>query len=88
MTAKHLKLIAEIFPNATFETLDGLYVYDKKGPLVCVYINEGFSLVMEYPGIEKVKKRLEEYGFDAWWKEIMDEAEFEKLTEAIYGEPK
>jgi len=48
-----------------------------------VYINNGFSVSMDHPLKDEIKKRLEHYGYSAWWKEIMDQATFEKIMDSI-----
>ena len=85
MKAIELKRIAEIFPESTFEANDGLWIFDKKGDFICAYLNEGFSLNLEYKYIDKVKERLEENGFTAWWHQIMEEAEMQEAMDRLYG---
>ena len=83
MKPKELKLIAQIFPKSTFEAHDGLYIYDQKGRLLCVYLHNGFSVSMDHPLSDEIKNRLENHGYSAWWKEIMDQATFEKIMDSI-----
>ena len=83
MTAKDLKILTEIFPKATFEAHEGLWIYDKSGAFIGAYINEGFSLSMSYKHVDKVKERLQEFGYRCWWHEIFEQAEHDRLMDEV-----
>lgn len=81
MKSSELQKVLDIFPDCTFEGHEGLWIYDKKGQMICAYLNNGFSLNLEYEHINKVKERLEANGFEAWWHQIMEEAEFQEIMD-------
>lgn len=83
MTSEELNKISEIFPQANFEAIDGIWIFDKSNKFIGAYLNEGFSLSMKYKHADKVKERLEEYGYKCWWHEILQESQHDKLMDEL-----
>ena len=80
MTAKELQTVIDIFPDSTFEAISGLYIYDNNGQMICAYLNEGFSLNMDYKHVEAVRQRLEAKGYSCWYHQLMQDAELQELA--------
>lgn len=83
MTAEELNHIANIFPSAKFEAIDGIWIYDKANNFIGAYLNRGFSLNMDYKHVEKIQERIAEFGYSQWDHEIYQETENAKIIESI-----
>lgn len=79
MTAKELIMLAEIFPTATFESSDGIAIFDKNGTFIANYFNGGFFMDKSYKHYEQVKNRLIEHGHEPACNSIREAIKLEQL---------